>query len=200
MSSSPSRENPGTQPPSPLWKNSRVLRPSEDDPEETKNQVKLISKKHPNPDVAAGDLAPIFGLGEGLLAKQRAQALFNHPEFLTAFRDFDNNYIRRKWDLPLGEWVEVRELVREGMGWASGESRRRDVNYYYARFVMQTLRGINQSGKSPTQLAYWLRDGELCDQTWVLMHALMYFQLRAMREFKRMAPLKDRITRVMRKS
>ncbi|KAI0383495.1 hypothetical protein F5Y04DRAFT_278672 [Hypomontagnella monticulosa] len=206
MNSSSLREIHRAQLRSALSKNKRVARPFKDDPERTKNQLKLIYRKHSNLDVAAGDLAPIFGLGEGLLAKQRAQALFSHPEFLAASREFEEDYIRRRWDLPLGEWAKVYKLVHGcsknggGIRDLGPETQVWDVNHFYARFVMRAIHGINSLNKSATQLGYWLREAELSDQIWVLTHALMYLQLQIMREFKSMAPFKDRVAHIIRKS
>ncbi|KAI2604248.1 uncharacterized protein GGS25DRAFT_507496 [Hypoxylon fragiforme] len=174
-----------------------------DDPEETKNEIRGIYKqKLPHLEAASGELAPIFGLGDGQLATQRAQGLFKHPAFLGAFVEFADNYLDTSWDLPVGEWAAVRGLVGAKSSdsiasWAedAGPDRKEwEVNHFYARFIVRTLHGIREPAQGKTHLVYWLEDAEEDQAYWVLFHALMYLQLETMRDYKKKAPVKDRFS------
>ncbi|KAI1375410.1 hypothetical protein F4677DRAFT_446492 [Hypoxylon crocopeplum] len=175
--------------------------PSMDNPEETKKEVRRIYKKKlPHLDAASGELAPIFGLGDDLVAKQRAQGLFKHPVLAIAFLEFADKFLRGRWNLPVGDWDVVYELVKvrkDDAAMAQDVCPNQyawDVNCFYVRFIVRALHGIREPTKNTTQLVYWLRDAELYKASWVLFHALIYLQLEMMRDHKKHAPMKDRIS------
>ncbi|KAI8963654.1 hypothetical protein F5Y11DRAFT_318834 [Daldinia sp. FL1419] len=176
-------------------KDKRVLNPWMDDPEEIKKQVRLVYKqKLPHLDAASAELAPLLGLGDGLIAKQRMQNLFIHPVLIRAFVEFSETYLEGHWDLPVGEWTAVHKITHahaDEAEWSLGKSPDRrdwDVNHYYARFVLRTLAKLRDPDEAPRNLAYWLGEANPCDATWLLMHVLMYMQWDAMRDYKKFAP------------
>ncbi|KAI1772645.1 hypothetical protein F4818DRAFT_425030 [Hypoxylon cercidicola] len=181
------------------------LEPSDGTAEEAKRQVyEVYKKKLPHFDAASGELAPIFGLGDDLLAKQRAQGLFKHPAFLDAYVEFAESYLEGRWDLPVGGWSAVHKLFhihKRDPDWSGpGGCPDRagwDVNHFYARFVIRSLHGIKQPSESAGHLAWWLQDASSCDACFVLLHALMYLQLETMRDYKKHAPAKDRISHLV---
>ncbi|KAI2468704.1 hypothetical protein F4781DRAFT_397103 [Annulohypoxylon bovei var. microspora] len=178
--------------------NSRIVaRPSMDDPEKAKNEVRQIYKKKlPNREMVAGALAPIFGLGSGMMPQQRASGLFIHPAFCDSFSEFKHSYIQGQWDLPIGDFGEVHKLVHrlaKDESWIeekAPDSTGWTVNHFYARFILRTFHEIKENKLS---LAYWLKETSVCEAIWVLTHALMYIQLETMRDYKKYAPIKDRI-------
>ncbi|KAI1401457.1 hypothetical protein F4819DRAFT_508483 [Hypoxylon fuscum] len=182
-------------------KNTQRVNPSKDKPEEAKNQVyQIYKKKLPNFEHASGELAPIFGLGNDLIAKQRAQSLFKHPSVLDAYAEFTESYLEGRWDLAVGDWEPVHSLFHDGnrnADWGKDVCPDRagwSVNHYYARFIIRSLYGIRQPRKHITHMVFWLKEANLCNACWVLMHALMYLQLETMRDYKKHAPAKDRIS------
>ncbi|KAI1384074.1 uncharacterized protein F4822DRAFT_418549 [Hypoxylon trugodes] len=200
MSNPSSSEDPGVIMSRRMARDARRLFPQMDDPEYTRGEIYRIYKlKIPDIDVAAGMLAGIFGLSETVLGRERAQGLFRHPEFIRAFVDFSDIYLRGKWDLPVGDWMTIHHLIHDHPDhkeWHYGSNAEKGwtVNCYYARFVTHAIYGLNQTTKNTKQLAFWVRDAPLCHQIWVLMHALMYLQLVTMRDSKKNAPVKDRIS------
>ncbi|KAI0096321.1 hypothetical protein F4776DRAFT_560334 [Hypoxylon sp. NC0597] len=168
-----------------------------DDPEETKNAVRYVYKKKVTLAVAAAKLGRIFGLSEDpMIAQHRVQSLWTHPVFVDAVEEFSETYLRGRWDLPIGEWEEIHQLVQihsNGVDWIR-DSKEWNVNHFYACFVIQTLEGIKRGG---SRLAYWLQDAELDEATWILAHTLMYLQLNCMRAYKKRAPIKARIRYLM---
>ncbi|KAI1414882.1 hypothetical protein F5Y13DRAFT_157431 [Hypoxylon sp. FL1857] len=197
--SSPSNQNTSTQKQttSCLVKNTQAFKSSMDDTEGTKNKVRCIYKKKVTLPAAAGQLGSVFNLSKDpLIAQQRVQGLLAHSVFIDAMDDFSESYLKGRWDLPVGEWGEIRKLVEahiDDVEWTQGagpDTEGMDVNYFYARFVIRTLHGIKQSTSG---LAYWLQVLQLDEAAWVLTHTLMYLQLDCMRAYKKYAPLKDRI-------
>ncbi|KAF3057139.1 hypothetical protein GL218_06054 [Daldinia childiae] len=200
MDSNTSTQNAGIQQNTWQGGNGRVLLPWMDDPEEIKNEVRLVYKqKQPHLDAVAGELASLLGLGDGLIAKQRMQNLFTHPALLDAFVEFAETYLEGKWDLPVGEWEAVHKLAHahaDDANWGSDAPPSREdwnVNHFYARFILRTLARLRNPDDAPRNLAYWLGEANPCDATWLLMHVLMYMQWDAMRDYKKHAPMKDRI-------
>ncbi|KAI0106753.1 hypothetical protein F4814DRAFT_69331 [Daldinia grandis] len=200
MSSNTPTQSAGIQQNTWQEKNIRVLLPWMDDPEEIKNEVRLVYKqKLPHLDVVAGELAPLLGLGDGLIAKQRMQNLFTHPVLLDAFVEFAETYLEGDWDLPVGEWVAVHKIAHahaNDASWGLDTPPSRedwDVNHFYARFILRTLAKLRNPDDAPRNLAYWLGEANPCDATWLLMHVLMYMQWDAMRDYRKHAPVKDRI-------
>ncbi|XXH03064.1 hypothetical protein Hte_009454 [Hypoxylon texense] len=192
------------------------VEPSDETAAEAKQNVhELYKKKLPNFDTAVGELAPVFGLGEDLLAKQRAQGLFKHPAFVDAWVEFADRCLRGRWDLPVGDWAEVHKLFhrhRKDANWARPDWRPYDdddkavgdddkaawgVDHHYARFVIRTAEGIlksAESGGSAGHMAWWLKGATVCDACFILLFALTYLQLETMRDYRRHAPAKDRIS------
>ncbi|KAI1104587.1 hypothetical protein F4804DRAFT_351855 [Jackrogersella minutella] len=198
MTSESSMPNPGAKFTKWLVSATVIPKPSMENPEETKNKVRQIYKKpQPHLDAAAGELAPIFGLGDDLLARTRAQCLFVHRGFKDTFAEFCHNYVQGRWDLPIGEWGAVHKLVHrrnKNAEWAEEvgpDHKDWDVNDFYSRFVIRAFHRIKED---KTALVFWLKEAQLCDAAWVLMHALMYLQLVMMRDCKEDAPMKARIT------
>ncbi|KAI4870231.1 hypothetical protein F4820DRAFT_404368 [Hypoxylon rubiginosum] len=171
----------------------------------------LYKRKVPNFDAASGDLAPVFGLGDSsddLLARQRAQGLFTHPAFVDAYVEFAEAYLAGRWDLPAGEWAAVHKLFhvhRRNPEWSRPDacpSREGwDVNHFYARFVIRAQHGITQKpsevGGGAKHMAWWLQGATACDACFVLLHALLYLQLETMRDYRKHAPAKDRISHIV---
>ncbi|KAH9989370.1 hypothetical protein F4779DRAFT_610505 [Xylariaceae sp. FL0662B] len=185
--------------------NARFLKPSKDNPTQAQDQVRRIYKKKlPHFDVAGAELAPIFGLGDSLLAKLRAQSLFKEAAFLDVFVEFADSYLQGRWDMPVGEWHSVLEQVRshgQDASWTEKDvagSTNWDVHQFYAHSIIRAMHLI----KNPVKLkllVFWLRDAELEDAYWVLFHALVYLQLETMRDYKHHAPAKDRINHFIAK-
>ncbi|KAI1806538.1 hypothetical protein F4811DRAFT_134059 [Daldinia bambusicola] len=178
----------------------RVLRPWMDEPEEIKNEVRLLYKKKlPHLDAVAAELAPLLGLGDTLLGRQRMQNLFTHPALLDSFAEFAETYMEGRWDLPVGEWEAVHKLAHthaKGGEWELDEPPARkdwNVNHFYTRFVLRTLARLRDPAEAPRNLAYWLGEASPCDAAWLLMHVLMYMQWDAMRDYKKHAPVMDRV-------
>ncbi|KAI0881474.1 uncharacterized protein GGS22DRAFT_196422 [Annulohypoxylon maeteangense] len=175
----------------------KMCNPDLDNPAETKYQVRQIYKRKPaNIEMASRELAPIFGLGSGFLAQQRAQTLFTHPAFRESFAEFQCNYLKGQWDLPVGSFVRVHELahkVRRNPIWVDEQlpdCTEWDVTHFYTRFALRTWHGIKESKLA---LAGWLKDVEICPAIHVLVFALVYLQLETMRDCKKEAPIRDRI-------
>ncbi|KAI1209715.1 uncharacterized protein F4807DRAFT_426003 [Annulohypoxylon truncatum] len=177
----------------------KMCNPNLDEPAKTKYEVRQIYKRKPaNIEMASRELAPIFGLGSGFLAQQRAQTLFTHPAFRESFAEFKYNYLRGRWDLPIGDFEEVHKLlhnlkVRRDPMWIEEkfpDCTEWDVTHFYARFALRTWHEIKESKLA---LAGWLKDVEICPAIHVLVFALMYLQLETMRDYKKDAPMKDRI-------
>ncbi|KAK7740625.1 hypothetical protein SLS62_011066 [Diatrype stigma] len=187
-------------------KGHRVLKPNKQSPAKTENQVRdIVKSKYPDYDKVAVALAPIFGLGSDLIAGQRAQGLFKHRPFLEAFAEFADVLLEGRWDVPVASWVEVIKAVpsregtsKESTDWSSLKlkGQHRDVNDHYACFLARAMHDIRHPTKS-TQLVYWIKEADVEDGYWVLFHALMYLQLEAMREYRRRAPIKDRINHML---
>ncbi|KAI1091817.1 hypothetical protein F5B19DRAFT_249708 [Rostrohypoxylon terebratum] len=176
---------------------SRMCDPYMDEPAQTRHDVKQIFRKKPaNIEMASRALAPIFGLGDGFLAQQRAQTLFTHPAFRESFSDFKHNYLRGQWDAPIADYMDVHELAHKfEKNPETYESKLPDcadwtAEHHYTRFALRAWHGIKESKLA---LAGWLKDVELCTAMFVLFHALMYLQLETMRDYKREAPMKHRI-------
>ncbi|XDG08706.1 hypothetical protein ABKA04_008321 [Annulohypoxylon sp. FPYF3050] len=176
---------------------SEMCDPFMDEPAQTRYDVKQIFRKRPaNIEVASRELAPIFGLGHGFLAQQRAQTLFTHPAFRESFSEFKRNYLRGQWDAPVADYMDVHELAHKFLrNPALYEGELPDCTdwtevHYSTRFALRTWHGIKESKLA---LAGWLKDVELCTAMFVLFHALMYLQLETMRDYKKEAPMKHRI-------
>ncbi|KAI1077296.1 hypothetical protein F5B20DRAFT_551972 [Whalleya microplaca] len=93
--------------------NTKLLQPFKGDPIRAEEQVRRIYKKKlPHFEVASAELAPIFGLGNDLISKHRAQSLFKHAGFLDVFVEFADKYLQGRWDMPVGEWHSVVEQIR----------------------------------------------------------------------------------------
>ncbi|KAI6086664.1 hypothetical protein F4821DRAFT_237715 [Hypoxylon rubiginosum] len=171
--------------------------------ETAKGQVyEIYEKELPHLDAAAGELAPVFGLGDDLLAKQRAQGLFKHPAFTDAYVEFAEAYLEGRWDLPVGDWLALHKLVwkyKKNPDWSRPDicpdRSGWDVNHFYARFVLRVLDAIKKD--DALKMAFWLKDASVCDAIFVLLFALMYMQLETMRDYKKQAPAKDRISHVV---
>ncbi|KAI1761759.1 hypothetical protein GGR53DRAFT_533220 [Hypoxylon sp. FL1150] len=177
------------------------VEPSDESAEKAKRQVyEIYKKKHPHFDAAAGELAPIFGLGDDLLAVQRAQGLFKHPAFADAYVEFAEAYLEGRWDRPVGEWSAVHKLVhdhKKDPDWRRSDDLARagwNVNHFYARFVLRLLDGIREN---TVHMTWWLEDASVCDAAFVVSFALMYVQLETMRDNRKHAPAKDRINHVV---
>ncbi|KAK6949594.1 hypothetical protein Daesc_009677 [Daldinia eschscholtzii] len=184
-----------------LEKNQRVLHPWMDEPEEIKNEVRLVYKqKLPHLDAVAAELAPLLGLGDTLLGRQRMQNLFTHPALLDSFVEFSETYLDGRWGLPVGEWATVHKLshthAKDGEWGLKAPPAREDwnVNHFYTRFILRTLARLRDPAEAPRNLAYWLAEASPCDAAWLLMHVLMYMQWDAMRDYKKHAGVKDRVS------
>ncbi|KAI0178576.1 hypothetical protein GGR52DRAFT_532664 [Hypoxylon sp. FL1284] len=178
------------------------IEPSDRAAAEAKDRVyEIYKQKQPSFAAASGELAPVFGLGDDSVAKQRAQGLFKHAAFLDAYAEFTEGYLRGRWDLPVGGWREVHRLFhrhRKGPSWSDADAvldrAAWNVDHYYARFVIRCLDAILQEQEQNS--ASWLQEATVCDGCFVLLHALMYLQLETMRDYKKHAPAKDRIGHV----
>ncbi len=184
-------------------KSRRPLKPDKESPAEAEKQVRdIVKMKYPDYDKAAVALAPLFGLGSDLIAGQRAQGLFKHRPFLETFSEFAESCLEGRWDVPVGDWVEVRRATRSyddssGSSQSPGPKKQDwDVNDHYAYYLGKAMYDIRQPTK-PTHLVYWVKEADIEDGYWILFHAFMYLQLEIMREFRRRAPIKDRINHMM---
>ncbi|KAI1484648.1 hypothetical protein F5X96DRAFT_425603 [Biscogniauxia mediterranea] len=183
--------------------NGSRLNPCKDNPAEAERHVRRVFKMKPNNlDLAATELAPLYGLGAGstfdVVARGKAQAVFVCPELHDYFGEFAMLYLGGEWSVPLAEWQGTMELVRKHQDdpvwnqercpckpdWGAG--------HYYARFLILTMHAIRNPSKS-TQLLHWMRDADLEDAYWVLFHALMYLQLETMQLNRECAPFSDRV-------
>ncbi|RYP56265.1 hypothetical protein DL771_012052 [Monosporascus sp. 5C6A] len=184
-------------------KRHRVLRPKKESPAEAETQIRYIVKmQYTDQDKAATALAPVFGLGADLIAGQRAQGLFKHRAFLEAFSEFADSCLEGRWDVPVADWFEVMKILgaqdKDSGPTESGASKgqSRNVNDYYARFLSSVMHDIRHPAKS-THLVYWVKEAGMEDGYWVLFHALMYLQLETMWDYRRHAPLKQRISHML---
>ncbi|KAI1500267.1 hypothetical protein F5X99DRAFT_429910 [Biscogniauxia marginata] len=189
----------------PAAQRSKVSRldPYKDNPAEAEKQVRRVFKMRPvNLDLAATELAPLYGLGDGatfdVVARGKAQAVFVCPELHDHFGEFAILYLAGEWSVPVADWRETIGLVRKHQNdqvWKQERCPSRPnwgANHYYARFLILTMHAIRNPDKS-TQLLYWMRDADLEDGYWVLFHALMYLQLETMQLNREHAPFSDRV-------
>lgn len=201
---------------------STILRPDMGLPDHTAEKVRRIAKKRlPDHDQVAAELAPLLGLGRGLLPTQRAAWLFAHRGFREGVAAFAAQYLDAAGlGAPRPEWRLVWQLLRPTTSTASPPPLERgvaevwarpaypdlhalggwDVNYHYARFVARVLATVRDPAGAGSQLVHWLRDAEPEAAWWVLFHALLYLQLEMMRDRFRSAPLRHKIMAVLRSS
>ncbi|KAI5917243.1 hypothetical protein F4810DRAFT_705041 [Camillea tinctor] len=183
--------------------NGTRLSPCKDNPAEAEKQVRRVFKMKPNNlDLAAAELAPLFGFGAGstfdVVARGKAQAVFVCPELHDYFGEFAILYLGGEWSMPVAEWQETIELVRKNQDNPAWKEERCSckpgwtASQFYARFLILTMHAIRNPAKS-TQLLHWMRDADLEDGYWVLFHALMYLQLETMQLNRECAPFSDRV-------
>ena len=179
----------------------------------------VIKQKYPDYGKAAVALAPVFGLGYDPLAGQRAQGLFRWKPFLEPFAEFADSCLEGRWDVPVGNWAAVLQNVRAFAGtgpaivlsFGSGELKIQplnpgsepdktlwDVNEHYAYFIHQVIQSVRSPVVS-TALVHWITNASHDDGYWVLFHGQMYLHLDAMNNYKRHAPVKDRINHMLRR-
>lgn len=179
------------------------IKPDMSDPTTTAELVKKLAKRRLHHDQAAGELAPLFGLGDDLLAKTRTQCLFSHAALNEAFHEFDEKFVNGDWELPLPEWQRASRLALEQRPDADCAKptypdldvhAHWDVNDHYAWVMTRVMTDIKTPSKH-SLLLYWVRDAGIENGFWVLFHTLMYLHLEKMRENKRNAPLKARLMR-----
>ncbi|KAI1342896.1 hypothetical protein F5Y15DRAFT_428863 [Xylariaceae sp. FL0016] len=171
-------------------------------------EVRLIhSFKLDNLDLAAAELAPLYGLGPSTdpVARNKAQAVFVSPEIREPLAEFATHYLAGRWALPVGDWHAAMALVRRhrnDRAWTSqGEWRcpvregSSDANAHYARFLLRALHAIRatstQKRKKKAEILGWLRDADDEEALWVLFHALVYLQLDIMRCNRHLASWRD---------
>ncbi|KAK8113580.1 hypothetical protein PG984_014106 [Apiospora sp. TS-2023a] len=109
---------------SPALNNSSILRPDKDLPEHTADKVRKLAKKRvPDHDKVAAELAPLLGLGNDLLASQRAACLFKHRGFLEGVAAFETKYLDAEGlNAPLPEWRLVYQMLLPTRTWSSSSS------------------------------------------------------------------------------
>ncbi|KAK7963361.1 hypothetical protein PG988_010335 [Apiospora saccharicola] len=108
----------------PALKNSSMLRPDKNLPEHTADKVRKIAKKRlPDHDKVAAELAPLLGLGNDLLASQRAACLFKHRGVLEGVAAFESKYLDAEGlNAPLPEWRLVCQMLLPTRTWSSSSS------------------------------------------------------------------------------
>ncbi|KAK8034000.1 hypothetical protein PG993_008995 [Apiospora rasikravindrae] len=203
-----------------------ILNPDKDLPDHAAEKVRKIAKKRlPDHDKVAAELAPLLGLGNDLLASQRAACLFKHPGFLQGVEAFERKYLDSEGlNAPLPQWRLVYKMLLPTAPPSDSEDSEGDddnaenvwtrpeypefqtlggwdVNYHYARFVARVLAVVRDPAASGSQLVHWVRDAAVAeDAWWVLFHALLYLQLEKMRDRAKNASLRERILAFVRSS
>ncbi|KAK6840772.1 hypothetical protein PG995_015982 [Apiospora arundinis] len=144
----------------------RNLHPDKELPAHTVEKIRKIAKKRlADHDKAAAELAPLLGLGDDLLASQRAACLFQHRGFRQGVEAFERKFLDFEGlTAALPEWRIVHRMVlptsdsddngSSSRGARGGGHRHVltrpeypdihtlggwDVNFHYARFVARTL-------------------------------------------------------------
>ncbi|KAI0096661.1 hypothetical protein GGR51DRAFT_567081 [Nemania sp. FL0031] len=194
--------NPAAQtPPENEW----LFNPRMDNPDEAKGFVILIFKHKPdNIDLVAADLVPLFGFGpnsnQDPLARIKAQSVFTSPEVTYALKEFLNGFTYAGWGLDVAKWHPTWNLVRLHRNDKDRKLplvapfSKDPLEQYYARFIILMLSKLEEP-YSGNMMLQWLRDAMHDDRieevSWVLFHALMYLQLKAMDLNKARASLKE---------
>ncbi|GAP88184.2 hypothetical protein SAMD00023353_1500380 [Rosellinia necatrix] len=128
--------------------------------------VRGLARRRPaSADVAAAELAPLYGFGAGsggdVIARLRAQAVFASPELTAALNEFYARFVGRQYGLRVADWAATMALVRErldnnnddnddeeeGWWWRYEEPspeepplpRSRRPEHHYARFLVRAL-------------------------------------------------------------
>ncbi|KAI0409873.1 hypothetical protein F4802DRAFT_611585 [Xylaria palmicola] len=186
----------------------RLFNPVKYAPAEAEKWVRSIAKEKPiNNDLVGAELAPLFGFGPDSnrdpLVRLRTQAVFQSPEIFAPLHDFMMNYTQSKYDLPVGDWVGTLALVyahRHDQRWTSPIcpfAKGSCPDKHYARFLILMLKTLNLPAQRGNRMLNWLRDalreGRDDDVCWVLFHALMFLQLKAMAINKENTSFKDRV-------
>ncbi|KAI0839108.1 hypothetical protein F5Y06DRAFT_303272 [Hypoxylon sp. FL0890] len=160
-------------------------------------QIHLMAGKKLTLAAVAGQLGILFDLSlDPMEAQQKMQGLLKHPAFIDAVDEFSTTYLNWKWDLPVGEWWKIEELIKahkDDVEWTQHscpETKEWTVNHFYARFVIRTFHEIKCS---PLEIAHWLREAPYDDAIYILAHVLMFLQLDCMRVCKQVASFKDRM-------
>ncbi|KAK9779823.1 hypothetical protein SCAR479_03430 [Seiridium cardinale] len=168
--------------------------------DETTAFVRRLAGKNLDHDQVARELAPLFGLGSGILAIQKVKCLFLHVERSGTFEKFNKRFIGKRWGLPGPEWVSVYDLVTKhkfrlertkGSYPGTENTSEWDVNHYYAEFIASIVIDA-EDPTSRSSLISWLRRGNRDEHFWTLYHTLVYLQSEAERINM---PLKDRLVR-----
>ncbi|KAI0474118.1 hypothetical protein GGR56DRAFT_696877 [Xylariaceae sp. FL0804] len=195
-----------------------LFRPRKADPEGAEQHVRAVFRCRPNNlDLAAAELAPLYGLGAGAsadpLARMYAAALFSSPALGDPLGEFLMDYLQGRWGMPVAKWPATLALVLassssssslfsspEGEGEGTATT---DADRHYARFILAVEAAINgddapgvagtgrPASHQQHQHLRWLRGAPREDVAWVLFHALMYLQLDCMQWNRRHAPLGD---------
>ncbi|KAK6815696.1 hypothetical protein PG987_016462 [Apiospora arundinis] len=157
----------------------RNLHPDKELPAHTAEKIRKIAKKRlADHDKAAAELAPLLGLGDDLLASQRAACLFQHRGFRQGVEAFERKFLDFEGlTAALPEWRIVYRMVlptsdsddngSSSRGVRGGGHRHVltrpeypdihtlggwDVNFHYARFVARTLAVIVVGDRDRGQL------------------------------------------------
>ncbi|KAI0126771.1 hypothetical protein BJ170DRAFT_629938 [Xylariales sp. AK1849] len=183
------------------------IEPDKSHPANTADFVKKLARRSLDHDQVAVKMAPVFGLGNSVLAATRAKCLFsfflpNIPD--GAFQPFNEKFIFGNWGLPLPEWQLVLDLAIEHQShpeWIPLDYPQDpkvyaywDVNHHYARFLTRVMSEI-RAPSNFKHLVFWVRDADIENGFWVLFLTLMYLHLEQERENERCAPLGQRIMR-----
>lgn len=147
--------------------------------------VKNIVQRKLDHDQAAQELAPLFGLGRGVLAAQKVKCLFLYIEQTGVFNEFDRKHIDNKCDLTIPEWGPVHDLVTKYLD-TPGQSNQsdqefnipasQDARYHYADFITAILVDTKRN-VTGTSLLAWLGANDFDDNVWILFHMLLYLHL-----------------------
>ncbi|KAI0021196.1 hypothetical protein F4780DRAFT_790653 [Xylariomycetidae sp. FL0641] len=186
----------------------KQLNPDKSQPDLCIEEVRMLHRLSPNNlDLAAAELAPLFGFGAAsqfdVQARRRAQSLFASRVLDDPFGEFATAYLGGDWSLPVGDWAKTLALASQHQDDAEDKSPITadggDVHHHYARFLVRARANV---WAEATQMLGWLREADRLardDAYWVLFHALVFLQLRMMEANRHRAPLGDRAAHYLEK-
>jgi hypothetical protein len=148
---------------------------------------KLARRTNLDHDQVAREMAPFFGLGQDVLAVQRARCLFLYLKRSEALALFSEHYIAGGWGHAIPEWRAVLGVAREhlddpawcALAYPNAEiTAEWEVQHHYAKFIVYMIKSVGgRENRKNVQLVQWLSGRPDPEKFWTLFHALMYFQL-----------------------